>query len=297
MQPHSPRPPVWDFFLAHAHRDAERARELHRLLGQEYSVFLDRACIEPAEDWSSILPRAQQESKVTVALISGRLDSAHYAREEIQRGIALNRAYPSHHRIVPVYLDGKPPIGEEIPYGLWLLEDLDVVRDGGLEGVAARLREMLNGRSSEWAMKVEPAHVLHAYPRGPLVAAHWIRSSLIEAFADLIRPRQAGQMIAEANAFRAEANPGDAAVTHIRVIDLPDPLAVPPRDFWTAVFTEARLHGPRMLAALILSVPPDRMHRTAAEEREALLRRLRGMTDSGGRTERSTTRTERGGAS
>jgi len=275
----APEPPVWDFFLAHASVDGDRAQELYELLQGSSRVFLDKACLAPGDRWPDELLQAQCASRTTVALISGRDTGAYFAHEEIQRGIALHRAYPQAHRVIPVYLDGKPTIGEGIPYGLWLIQDLDVLRDGGMAGVAQRLRDALSlPASDEEATPGQErrfTHVLHAYPRGPLVEGYLVRSALIEAFAALIPPRRAPQVIEDANAFRREADPDDAEVTSIQRYDLPDPLATTARDFWMAAFDQARLHGPRMLAALVLTVPADLMRRESRDSREELLRQLR----------------------
>ena len=58
------------FFLAHAGRDTERARELRNHLHPDVPVFLDAYDLVPGDEWDIELPRRQRQALATVALLS-----------------------------------------------------------------------------------------------------------------------------------------------------------------------------------------------------------------------------------
>lgn len=119
------------------------------------------------------------------------------------------------------------------------------------------------------------AHLLHAFPRGPLVPVYLIKRQLKAAYAASIDPTEAHAVISDANALRREADPEDPAVTVISLANLPPPLSVRPTAFWEAAFGEACLHGPRMLAALLHAVPEHQFPDDARTARATLLDKLR----------------------
>lgn len=136
---HAMGTPRHTFFIAHAGADKARALELHRLLHPGVSTFLDAVDLIPGDDWPRVLARALQASRATVALVSDQSDSAYYLSEEIHTAIAYQRADPDRHRLIPVFLDGRPSDPTLIPYGLRVKHALDA-RELGLAGVAAELR-------------------------------------------------------------------------------------------------------------------------------------------------------------
>jgi hypothetical protein len=113
------------------------------------------------------------------------------------------------------------------------------------------------------------SHVLHQYPRGPMVELFHVDRSIKEQYAKLIKASDAYSVINQAISLRHEADPSDNTVTHIELINLP-PLTVSPMEFWENVFREACLHGPRMLAAL-LSVYPDTFFSEKAKNQKVKL--------------------------
>jgi TIR domain/Tetratricopeptide repeat len=117
-------PYAWDFFLAHAGGDTDFAEALYEGLASKARVFLDSRVLLPGDDWDRELQQAQQESRVTVVLISAQTDEAYYAREEIAAAIELARHDGDRHRVVPIYLNGGTP--RPIPYGLRLKHGLTV---------------------------------------------------------------------------------------------------------------------------------------------------------------------------
>ena len=267
----------WDIFLAHSSHDTATARTLYDSLSSTLRVFLDVCSLEPGGDWDIEIPRAQRESRATVILLSSASQRAYYAREEVARGIALARADPTRHEVFPVYLEGAPS-GDIAPYGLLLKQSLTCERDGGLSGVAEKLRNILASvKELDQPSVVQAATaecVLCRYPRGPMVPPFKVKRAIKEAFADLIPPARAMTTVEDAIALRLEADPYDSEVTYIRRRDLIPPETVSPMTFWNAAFTEACLHGPRMLAALLMSVDERMFPEEALNDRKALLRNL-----------------------
>ena len=139
---------TWDFFIAHAGADTRAAEEIYDYLKPQSRVFLDSRCLKPGDDWPTKLAEAQQESLVTVVLISSKADAAYYQKEEIAAAIQLSREDASRHRVVPVFLDsetGQP----KIPYGLRVKHSLTVSPDLPLKAVAEKLLDLLKESSDE----------------------------------------------------------------------------------------------------------------------------------------------------
>ncbi len=133
----------YDFFLAHAGADVAAAEELYQLLLPDARVFLDSKTLLPGDDWDHELSSAQKESLITVVLVSSRSGEAYYQREEIAAAIAMAREDKSSHRVVPVYINDLEKIKNTLPYGLRIKHGLSLDRDGGLGGVAERLKALL----------------------------------------------------------------------------------------------------------------------------------------------------------
>jgi hypothetical protein len=104
----------WDFFIAHSSADARSARKLYDLLTPHARVFLDSECIRYGEYWDEALVQAQEDSAVTLILISSATEKAFYQREEVATAIELARS--REHVVVPIYLDINST--ERAPYGL-----------------------------------------------------------------------------------------------------------------------------------------------------------------------------------
>ncbi len=75
--------PHWDFFIAHAGKDAAVAEALYDELYLNARTFLDSRSLMLGDDWDHALQRAQLNSRITVVLISENTDQAYYQREEI----------------------------------------------------------------------------------------------------------------------------------------------------------------------------------------------------------------------
>ena len=127
----------------HAGADTAAAEELFDLLAPDVKAWLDARSLLLGDEWPVEIPRAQRASLATVILVSARADRAYYLRDEIHTAIALHRTVPDEHRAVAVFLDGRPADPMAVPYGLRVLHSLDAVAEGGLPGVARKLRELV----------------------------------------------------------------------------------------------------------------------------------------------------------
>lgn len=137
----------YDLFLAHPSGSKPSARALHDLLQPDVRVFLDERSLPPGARWDQEIPAAQRASRATVVLISSHADAAWYLGAEIVTAIALHRAAPAVHALVPVLLEP----GAALPYGLSHVQAIDAAAEGGLAGVAARLRQVVAGQRGQAA--------------------------------------------------------------------------------------------------------------------------------------------------
>lgn len=275
----------WDFFIIHSSADARQAEELYKLLSPPYRVFLDQKAIELSADWMRTLDAALRSSRVFVVLVSEHLDAAHFARDEINTAINLYRADEQGRKIVSVLLGPRNKIA--LSYGLGILQGAELNTDGGMAAVAARLRQLMDGPTAGGApaaapakssQPAPPAHELHCYPRAYDIPRERVPTwTLAPAIADRIHYADALHVVAQANAFRLAADPDDPSVTYVRTTAIPAPDPSPGGQFWRAVLDQARLHGPRMLAALLLTVDASHFDRQAKKDRQALLDYLRSL--------------------
>lgn len=127
----------------------------------------------------------------------------------------------------------------------------------------------------------QASHPLYDFPLGPMVELHRVSGTLIRAFASLLDNRAAAHtLIQEANRFRLEADPGDPGVTILGLEYLPA-FEVGAYSFWTSTLYEACRHGPRMLAALLLTQPDTQFTPEARRDRAELLDHLRAKKSAG----------------
>ncbi len=139
----------WDIFLAHAAPDREYAETLFARLTEPclgsrlLRIFLDSRSLKLGDDWDIELVNAQQNSKVTVVIVSGNTERAYYQREEIAAAIAMAREDHSKHRVVPLLIEDGPRAHENLPYGLRLKHGISISGIVELKDVASRLRELI----------------------------------------------------------------------------------------------------------------------------------------------------------
>jgi hypothetical protein len=255
--------PKYDFFLAYSKHDEKLADEIYRILSETSSVFYAPRSIEVGKSWPEELERGQRSAGTTIVLVPAAPKDSPYVRSEISRAIELNRENPDR-RVVPVFL-GKP---RYVP-GLDAYQGISVPEDGSVQAVVDKLRGI-----PSTARAHPPAHPLDRYPIGPIVPGHYLSRQVIKAYAQLFDSTRSPRVIDEANALRAEANEGSAAPSLLRPEDLPSAEHIGTTTYWIRAFDEARRHGPRMVAALLLAVDPKEypgMPKKAVEERAAML--------------------------
>lgn len=172
-------------------------------------------------------------------------------------------------------------IEKEIRSGIVSYENATVTKNqitNALLEICRNIEETAEGinnmKKEEILAEKGNSHFLHQFPRGPMVEGHLINEKIIEAYAKLIRPKQAMIYIDKANRIRKEADPSDDSVTILESYTLLSPTEARPMDFWLDAFHEARLHGPRMLAALLNVLPDEQFNEEAKNAKKQLLENL-----------------------
>jgi hypothetical protein len=127
-----------DLFLAHSPGGRPSADALYSLLQGQIRVFLAERSIPPGDHRDREIAAAQRASRATAILIAQDADGSWYLGDEIVTAIALHRAAPDAHRIIPVLLAQ----GVSVPYELSHVQVLDASGDT-LPSVANRLREIV----------------------------------------------------------------------------------------------------------------------------------------------------------
>jgi len=143
-------PHLHDLRLAYPSANKASARALYELLQPDIQVFLDERSLQPSERRGRATPAA----RATVILVSARSDAAWYLGDEFVTALALHRATPGAHRLIPVLLEP----GLVLPYSLTHVPAIDATAAGGLAGVAAQLRsEVAAIRAQPPPAPTEPA--------------------------------------------------------------------------------------------------------------------------------------------
>lgn len=242
----------WDVFIAYTTPDREKAKNIYDLLSDNHiRVFIDSEHL-PAGTFDNQLLEEQCSSKITLALVSENTYQSYYAREEIAIAIQLENKYPGEHILLPLYLGGRPDDPRKILYGLHLRAYF------GSENLLSEIFNIIkvnpNGDAANpEKQNIKYKHELHQFPRGPLVEGHLIQISVITSIAKTIKPEEAGEFLSQINRFRLEAD-NDSRVRIIQQSDLPNINVVGSHSYWSSVIREARLQGPRMLAAVFLTI-------------------------------------------
>lgn len=124
----------WDVFIAHGREDTHLAEELYEHLLKGIKPFLDTRCLIPGDRWNQVLPKMQQQSDITVVLISSNTAESFYAQEEIVSAIQLIRKPGSTHRVIPIKLPGVTDT-----YGLEGIQSITVDERYGIDQAAQRI--------------------------------------------------------------------------------------------------------------------------------------------------------------
>lgn len=267
----------WDIFISYAGRDESRARELFHLLRTGCRVFFAKESLQAGDNWGEQIVAALLTTTITAVMVSIHSQRAWYQGEENARAIEIARDSGGRKRVVPIYLDGFPKASDWNLFGLNVLHGLDVRLEGGLGQVAQKLLRILRNKPLEMAHPISTDHVLASIPQGPGLDGGLVDEALIDAYAENFSAARADLLVDRANAFRKQADP-DATV--IRKADVPRVESVEPIRYWHGVFREARLHGPRMLAALLLVVNDRNFPAEAQATRRKLLDLLKAGVGS-----------------
>jgi len=277
----------WDIFLSFAGKRPSEAHAFFDALRKHGRVFFTATEQNVLTNWASDIRRAQQNSDSSVILVSTESQTAYYQQEEVALAISLSRESRGSHRVLPVYLDGRPKATEWNLYGIPILQDVSVPEVGGIQAAADRVLLRLGlvpGLSPNVAgiasqAPVKPVHVLDKFPRTPRIEPYRIEISLIRECANSISPADAVLVVMDANRFRSEAD-DDAGL--IERGALPPSLAEP-SVYWTGVFTQAASQGPRMLPALLLSINDSQFESPARTAKTKLLNYLQALAASSDR--------------
>lgn len=150
-----------------------------------------------------------------------------------------------------------------IPWGLYLNSKFD----------NERRQQLLSWSLSAGRLPWE--HPLQHFPKGPMVDFFVVDRDLPAAYANYFKASDAQNVVLAAIALHNSIKPDPVRATGIRLADLPPPATVAPIVYWNQVFNEACLHGPRMLAAVLLVVPADLFSQHIVQLRQDLLEKLR----------------------
>lgn len=112
----------------------------------------------------------------------------------------------------------------------------------------------------------------------PLVKSEDIPRIIIDEVSNSISINDAESIVSEANRFRKQANPNEEILV-IKLNGLPSIHHAGSSVYWQSVFGEARRHGPRMLAALLLTIPDSSFGRRYKIEKEKLLELLKNYSE------------------
>ena len=264
----------WDFFIPHASADANQAELLYSMLSNTHRTFLASRCIAAGTDWDSSLHAALHSSRVIVPLVSAKTKDSFFQRAEFTRAVQLAHAHPSRYRVVPVDLDGTLATADA-PLALDLKQWLKTGQRGEFDYVVQYLRELVHPspdtEDHTETTAVSYSHLLMRYPPGPMVEDA-IDRSIVRQSARLIPTFEAPSVIDEAAHNCRSA--GDSDVTVVESVYLPPPDTTQPAHYWQVAFREAKNHGPRMLAALLLVVSDEQFPPEAKRAKARLLARL-----------------------
>jgi hypothetical protein len=260
---------TWTYFIAHAGPDRETASSLAGALKRrDVSAFFSGQ-LDPGDHWDERLPLEQRSSSATVVLVSRHSGEATFLLEEVQRAIQLSRETRNAHRVIPAYLEGWPSTESEVIYGLTRRHGLSLPEVGGIEGLAERLArlsaELHPGaapalRSAVTALGTESSEAATAVARlkriaaGPPPEFDLVSGDLVDVMCEHVPPHMALLAVGRAVALLKEAFAGEPRLRWLRPYELPPPASVSSSVFWSHALFEARLYGPRMVAAVVLAV-------------------------------------------
>lgn len=250
-------------FVSHSIKDKARLDPLvaelkARGLEVWYSDF------PPGIDFPEEMGRALDSAKHLLVAWSRHSAASHHVGNELS---SFYVAHPEPGPILFMRLDDT-----EVKYFYRHRQNFRATDDAARD--ASVVEDWVAGRRSVVAVS-DARHPLHDFPRGPMVGLHRVSGALTRAFAARLDTRAAAHTaIQEANRFRLSADPKDTSVSIIGLEYLPA-FEAGAYSFWQSALYEACRHGPRMLAALLLSQPHEQFDAEVRRDREELLDQLR----------------------
>lgn len=260
-------------FLSHSSVDNEVLSDLvKKLKAGGVEIWFDKDEIHPGASIPREMNKALANSDRLLIAWSQSADQSKHVWNELD---AFYFKYPEPGGILFVRLDETP-----VPVFYKARSYIDLGSD--LARDVATIMGWVTGRQDERIQEMDaesplPATLL-AFPRGPMVEAHWVTPDLVEAYAKRLPDTRAISLLEKANWLRKQADLNDPRVTIVEMERLPILGVVGASTYWQAAFFEARLNGPRMLAALLLAQPDDSFKPDIRKERARLLQRLRNLT-------------------
>lgn len=132
---------VAEVFISYAREDESSAEAVDQYLRDlGISVWLDRRCIIPGQDWKNAITKAVTESRIFLALTSSNsVDKRGYVQKEIRLALeALDEIPPESIYLIPVRLDDCHPKHRRLAELQWV--DLFPDVDSGLERIVEAMR-------------------------------------------------------------------------------------------------------------------------------------------------------------
>lgn len=173
-------------------------------------------------------------------------------------------------KALPRGFSGGPVFDRDVLVGIAFARHFDAGR-GYFYGThqVAKILEQAEVGGIRWERS--SANQLRQFPLGPMVDPIIALARLhevIDACGRLFPGQQALLLIARANEMRLTCGPvpDPVAKAIVETSDLPDPRYAP-KDFWIGAFQQAAMKSPRMLAAMLTAIEPDRLN---ARERTAV---------------------------
>lgn len=141
----------WDAFIAHATEDEDIATRLHAALSAaSLRVYLAKNDLKPGEAFTLEIPRAQNESRSTILLISEEIEQSPYVQAEITRAISLKRR--GGHQVIPVVLTSQASL-QELPYGLETVQAIVFRKGTSLLRVAHQIESSIVAASRNYPVQ------------------------------------------------------------------------------------------------------------------------------------------------
>lgn len=144
-----------DAFIAYAGIDISYARQLYALLSAiGLRVFFADEALLGGDSWAEEIAQAQQDSLLTLILISDRVDPRYFQRAEILHALDIARE-DYRRRVMPVYLMGKQARSTTSPL-LKPLQGIYWEEGSSLLSLAQKIEAALRAskRQQDWAQEI-----------------------------------------------------------------------------------------------------------------------------------------------